>query len=72
MQRMGHSGITTHGFRSCFVDWSSECTGFSYEVREMCLGHSVGDMTERSYRRTDMLQWRGTLMLAWADFLAGD
>jgi integrase len=38
--------VTVHGFRSTFRDWASEATGFSHEVCEMALAHSVGNKTE--------------------------
>jgi integrase len=43
LRRMGHSSITTHGFRSSFRDWCAERTNFPSEVAEMALGHAVGD-----------------------------
>ena len=62
---------TTHGFRSTFRDWVSECTDYSGEVAEMALSHVVGDKVEAAYRRGDLLAKRVALMSDWAMFLAG-
>jgi integrase len=64
---MGHDA-TVHGFRSSFRDWAEERTNFSHEAKEMSLAHKVGDTTERSYKRTDILEKRRKLMEAWAAF----
>lgn len=56
-----------HGFRSSFRDWVAETQSVSYEIAEMCLGHSVGGKIERTYKRTDFLEQRRTLMQSWAD-----
>ena len=69
LKRMDRSdGVTPHGFRSSFRDWAGETTTFPRDVAEMCLAHTVGDMTERAYRRGDGLARRRELMDAWADF----
>jgi integrase len=71
LRRMGHSDITTHGFRSSFRDWAGEVSSFQREVVEAALAHAVGDSTERAYRRGDALEKRRRLMEAWADYLEG-
>ena len=43
--------VTVHGMRSTFRDWAEEMTGFSREVKEAALAHTVRDKTERAYRR---------------------
>ncbi|MGR3661871.1 MAG: hypothetical protein ACU0CA_11910 [Paracoccaceae bacterium] len=58
-----------HGFRSSFRDWVAETTNTPHEVAETALGHTVGGMVERAYRRTDHLEQRRVLMHRWADFL---
>ena len=68
LRRLGHDGITVHGFRSCFSDWCAERTHFPSEVREMALAHSVGNRVEQAYRRGDMFAKRRQLMEAWAKF----
>lgn len=59
--------VTVHGFRSSFRDWVGECTEFPRELAETALAHTVGDATERAYRRSDALDRRRALMLSWAD-----
>jgi integrase len=60
--------VTVHGFRSAFRDWCGEETSFPRDVAEQALSHSVGDATERAYRRGDALEKRRKLMEAWADY----
>jgi len=62
--------VTAHGFRSSFRDWAGEVSTFPREVAEAALAHTVGDATERAYRRGDALEKRRRLMNAWAAFLA--
>ncbi len=63
--------ITVHGFRSAFRDWAAECTGYSHEVAEMALAHTISNAVERAYRRGDLFEKRRKLMEAWADYCAG-
>lgn len=70
LRRMKHEEITVHGFRSTFRDWAGEATTFQREVAEAALAHTVGDSTERAYRRGDALEKRRALMNAWADYCA--
>src|SRR4051812_37732219 len=65
---MGRPGLTVHGFRSTFKDWTHEKTNFSNEVSEAALAHVIGDKTEAAYRRGDALEKRRRLMEAWAKF----
>ena len=62
------SGITVHGFRSSFRDWTSEATGFSHEVCEMALAHTISNKAEAAYRRGDLFEKRRRLMADWATF----
>jgi integrase len=68
MRRMQVDDATVHGFRSSFRDWVGEATDFPREVAEAALAHTIGDSTERAYRRGDALQKRRELMDAWACF----
>jgi integrase len=69
LKRMGRDGeLTPHGFRSSFRDWAGEMTNFPRDVAEMCLAHTVGDMTERAYRRGDALNKRRELIEAWGQY----
>jgi integrase len=65
---MGRHDLTVHGFRSSFRDWAAEQTAFSHDVCEAALAHTVGDASERAYRRTKQLPRRRQLMDAWATF----
>jgi integrase len=69
MLRRSAPGVVPHGFRSSFRDWAGETTDFPREVAEAALGHSVGDETERAYRRGDALEKRRALMEAWGAFV---
>jgi integrase len=62
---------TIHGFRSSFRDWAGDMTHFARNDIEECLGHAVGDATERAYRRKDGLDKRRVIMEAWANHCAG-
>jgi integrase len=66
MRRMKADAFTVHGFRSAFRDWVGDKTQFPREVAEAALAHTVGDATERAYRRGDALEKRRALMEAWA------
>lgn len=65
LRRM-NAGCTVHGFRSSFRDWAAECTGYSHEVCEMALAHTIGNKVEAAYRRGDMFEKRRKLMADWA------
>ncbi len=67
--RMGID-VTVHGFRSSFRDWAAERTGFSHEVCEMALAHTIANEAEAAYRRGDLIEKRRKLMEAWAEFVA--
>ena len=65
---LGRRDFTVHGFRSGFRDFAAEQTAFSHDVCEAALAHTVGDASERAYRRTKQLPRRRQLMEAWAAF----
>jgi integrase len=67
MRRMGVKE-TAHGFRSSFRDWCGDTTEFAREHVELCLGHAVGNATERAYRRSDALEKRRAIMQAWSEY----
>src|SRR5271166_6043942 len=69
-RRMGRNGLTVHGFRSCFSDWTAEQTNFPAELREMALAHAIGNKVEEAYRRGDLFQKRRQLMEAWGAYCA--
>ena len=61
----------SHGFRSSLRVWLAETTNAPHEVAETCLGHVVGSIVERAYRRTDYLEQRRILMERWAQHVTG-
>jgi integrase len=69
LRRMGQD-VTVHGFRSAFRDWAAECTGYSHEVAEMALAHTIRSKVERAYRRGDLFDKRRRLMDDWATYCA--
>ncbi len=60
-----------HGFRSSFRTWCAETTDVSEQVAETAMAHVTGNQVERTYRRTDFLEQRRTLMERWADHVTG-
>lgn len=70
LERMGHGGLTSHGFRSTFRDWAAERTAFPGEVAEAALAHTVGNKVEAAYRRGDLFDKRRKLMDTWAEYCA--
>jgi integrase len=70
LRRMGHGGLTAHGFRSTFSTWCSERTNFPIEAREMALAHKVGSKVAQAYMRGDLFNKRRRLAEAWARFCA--
>jgi integrase len=69
LARVGGPGATVHGFRSSFRDWGGERTNMPRELLEVALSHRVGDATEISYARGDLLERRRRLMEEWSRFL---
>lgn len=59
---------TAHGFRSSFRDWASE-NGYSRDLAERALAHTIQNPTEASYHRTDQLEQRRDMMQVWADWV---
>ena len=68
LHRMGHRGITQHGFRSTFRDWAGETTSYPREVIEHALAHKLKDKAEAAYQRGDMFEKRKGLMEDWARY----
>jgi integrase len=61
-------GVTVHGFRSTFRDWCAD-TGQPGDLAEVALAHVSGNAVQRAYQRSDMLEARRGLMVAWASYL---
>jgi integrase len=57
--------VAPHGFRASFRSWAAE-NNIDFTLAEMCLAHSVGTATVRSYLHTDLLDKRREIMDAWA------
>ena len=58
---------TAHGFRSSFKVWAAEVAKALHEVSEAALAHAIPDKVVAAYLRTDFLEERRALMVAWAD-----
>lgn len=72
LRTAGQATVTVHGFRSTFRDWAAEkMPTIPPMVAEMALAHSVGTETERAYLRSDLKDFRRSLMDAWGSFLMG-
>jgi integrase len=71
LQRMDRTGITSHGFRSCFRDWAAE-RGYQDAVAEAALAHTVSDGVIAAYRRTTFFEMRKKMMEDWATFAMSD
>ena len=62
------AGQAEHGFRATFRTWAEEVATFPHAVVEQAMGHQVGTVVERAYRRTDVLEKRRELMEAWVQW----
>ena len=62
-------GVTTHGFRSTFSDWTGETTTHDAETREFALAHVKGDKAESAYRRGTSFDKRRALLKEWESYL---
>lgn len=60
-----------HGFRTSFRTWVQDTDACGWDVAEVCLGHTIGGKTERSYARSDLLDRRRIALEAWAAHLTG-
>lgn len=59
-----------HGFRSSYRDWASE-NGYSRDLAERALAHTIQNQSEAAYHRTDLLDQRRIMMEAWAQHVCG-
>ena len=59
---------TMHGFRSSFRDWASE-NGYSRDLAERSLAHSIKNQTEAAYHRTDLIEQRRPMMESWSGYI---
>jgi integrase len=72
LMRIGGTGITLHGWRSCWRDWCGEHGRIDREVAEVQLAHDFGDATERAYRRGTSLALRLAALERYGSWLAGE
>ena len=61
---------TVHGMRSSARSWMAD-NGVEFELAEACLAHAVGNAVVQAYQRSSMLERRGPIMQAWANWLSG-
>lgn len=71
-KRMGYNDHTAHGWRSSFSTNShenQESHGFSSDIIETQLAHSVGNEVKRAYMRSLFVPERHRLLLWWEGYL---
>ena len=68
LEAAGVAGVTIHGFRSSFRDWSAE-SGTPREIAESALAHIVAGV-EGSYLRTEFFEQRRALMDDWSTYIS--
>ena len=71
LRAMGYAAdeMTAHGFRATARTILHERLGFSPDVIEAQLAHSVRDSLGRAYNRTEFIDQRRKMLQAWADYL---
>jgi len=55
-----------HGFPTSFRTWAQERTNFPREMAEAALAHTIKDMSEAAYARSDVFDKRRKMMETWA------
>lgn len=63
--------MTVHGCRATFRTWADEQTDAAEAVKELSLGHRIGNAVVRAYARGDLLEKRAALMEAWGRTVTG-
>jgi len=71
LRAMGFSQdeVTVHGFRATARTMLHERLGFSPDIIEAQLAHSVRDSLGRAYNRTEFTEQRRAMLQSWADYL---
>lgn len=69
LKRMNITNATVHGFLSAFRDWAGDATEYPRELAEEALAHTIGNATERAYRRSDAFEKRTIMMRDWQKIL---
>ncbi len=59
--------ITSHGFRSTFVDWARSLD-MDERLIQLQLDHVSGSKSDRAYGHNKLLERRRTMMLQWGDY----
>jgi integrase len=75
LKRAGISNHKPHGFRSSFSTLlykHQDKHGFSAEIIESQLAHSIGNKVTRAYMRSDFLEERRKLLKWWEEFILLD
>ncbi len=67
---IGKEELSGHGWRAIARTLLDEKLGYSVEIIEKQLAHSVRDVHGEAYNRTAHLNERSALMQAWADFVS--
>ena len=67
LRRMGHSKITTHGFRSSFRDWCHETASFPSAIADAALGCAIADKAQ-AHQTGNLFERRRELMDAWGRY----
>lgn len=60
-----------HGLRSTFRTWVAERTQYDGDMAEIALAHKVGSKVQQAYDRSDQVEKRRGMMIAWGEFLNG-
>jgi integrase len=71
LRAMGFSAdeVTGHGFRATARTMLHERLGYSPDVIEAQLAHTVRDSLGRAYNRTEFVEQRREMLQTWADYL---
>jgi integrase len=72
LKRLGIVGITNHGWRSVWRDWSGDIGEIDRTVAEEQIAHVVGDATEQPRRRATALKRRRLALEAYGNWLCGE
>lgn len=68
--RLGYRGVlNAHGIRAILMTAGQEVLGFTAEIIQRQLSHSIGDKIRMVYDRSEMLDERRGFMVSWCDAL---
>jgi integrase len=66
--KMHRRDITVHGFRASFSTWAAEQSSHPSNIVELALAHTIGNASERAYKRSDLIAKRARLMADWGRY----